>query len=209
MTFEDSEVRDFRTFMRLVDHLRALPIWDRKPREFTVRHSFGSSENPVSREGQLPRFEGFADSDLMALSTLLRQFWMKGERVYFNKISGILMKHEGELRPDIVEWVKLVRQEWKETLESNGAVMVTIKKKRYTANDALDLWFYSGVFHTEADKERTYLGLSDLGRGTVLVLLQRSIGPMVRCLCKLDSLLHIVLDRPDLDIPGAEDHHAV
>lgn len=98
---------------------------------------------------------------LRSFLVTFRQFTMKGEPVFVDRIASIVWR---SLRSDELKGrLEEVRAKWRQACRQ-GPMNVIINEERVTPADALDLWINGGYFHSEKRKVQAIDRLDPLGK---------------------------------------------
>ncbi len=149
--------------MSVVDQLRLFLLRVDELNDLGLLRAW-KSELKISGEiGQPVKFESFEPDEELLRSFLLafRQFFLKSEPVYINRIYKLSMEH---LRSDFLrERLQQSREAWKDAMRGGG-LRLELNGDQVTPERAMHLWINGYYFHNDAEKRELINTYEPIGR---------------------------------------------
>lgn len=186
------DLKRLRAYQRQVEWLRnsKLLATGKVSFKFNTKHSFTTGETSFE-------FEGYDETEFLAVLPVLRQFVLQGEPVTLFGIHDVIMKHCE--RDELKDWVKSARSQWSETLNKIPSDRLVFFHKSSSVDEVINHLFYGfgGLFHVDLDKP-------DNDEQTMMLMnaaLQKAFPKMVNAIFNIDAVIHMWLDDPNLSPP--------
>ncbi len=186
------DLKRLRAYERQVEWLRNSKLLStgKVSFKFNTKYSFTTGETSLE-------FEGYDETEFLAVLPVLRQFVLQGEPVTLYGIHDVIMKHCE--RKELTDWVKLARRQWSETLNKLPSDRLVFFHKSSSVDDVIEHLFYGfgGLFHVDLDKPEN-------DEQTIVLLnaaLQKAFPKMVNSIFNIDAVIHMWLDDPSKTVP--------
>jgi hypothetical protein len=180
-----------RAFQRRVRDLESCGLAKTKVTKLTVQLA-----------GKSQGFAGFDPDQYRSFCVTLRQFLMQGDgNVNVGQACNIIDRRCPI--PQLVAWSRHYREHWNHLLKTPMGVAVgdAVQTKNYSFEEALDLWFYAGNFHSNTDKEAKLAAMPHLAPDVLMMLVQARIPGVFELLRLLAEVVRLWLDAPSQAIP--------
>ena len=146
--------------------IEILELFCKRAREIANSSIFRDNKYKVSltisgKRGEEVKFTETAPEKeaLVALITILRQYYAPGESINFNKVYNLVWKYLDEKDPKVKKCAAWAIKGFKQ-IQKQSQLAIIVNGRKLTPIEIIDLWFNANIFHADLDKVKKFEQLS-------------------------------------------------